>query len=51
MNAELELQHNGKNWVLNITPEKGEGLELVEISITDAEKEALELHGCEIYKP
>jgi hypothetical protein len=51
MTAILELQHNGTNWVLNVTPEDGEGLEIVEIAITDAEKEALELQGCEIYEP
>ncbi len=51
MTAVLELEHNGTSWVLNVTPEEGDGLDVIQISITDSEKEALVLQGCEIYEP
>jgi hypothetical protein len=50
MTAIVELIHNGASWVLNVTPEDGEGLEVIEIPVTDAKKDELVAQGCEIYE-
>lgn len=45
-----DLSYNGKEWVLNITPEDNDG-EMIEIPITDEKKKELENIGLQIYNP
>jgi hypothetical protein len=50
MTAVIDLQHDGISWVLNVTPEDSEGLDTIQIPITDAKKDELVMQGCEIYE-
>lgn len=49
-NNKIELYHNGKNWVLNITTQTGD-IGGVDINITDNEAMELQAQDVNIYNP